>query len=494
MSLGSIQKKDNKSSKTTLKDKTAKGLFWSGLSTGTVQIISMLFGIFLARTLNIEDYGLVAMLQIFQAIAVTIIDSGFSVALVNKKEINQEDYNAVFWFTTIVSVLIYTLLFFSAPLIAEFYGKTELIPLSRVIFLSFVFAGIACVSHTVLFKHLMVKTRAWIDILSVVISGSIGLTLAFKGYGPWALAIQTVLYVSTNSVLKMIVAPWKPSLKFNFTPLKEMFSFSIKLFFTNIVIQVNKNVFTVISGKLFGEWQLGLYAQGEKWMTMGSGILTGMISSVAHPVLVHVREDRERLLGIFRKMIRFAAFVSFPVMLGVGFVAEEFITLVLGSKWLPSVPILQMLCFVGSVLPIWNLYTYIIISYGKSNLFLIGNILQGVLQISSLLITAKWGIYWMVVAFTITYFVGLFFWHYCSHRLIGYKLVSLIYDIVPYLSITLIVFSITHFTTSFMSNIYIVLAVKIILSVFLYTIILWGSNSILFKESLNFIFKKKNIL
>jgi len=476
----------------TLKEKTAKGLLWGGISNGTVLVISQLFGLFLARTLDIKDYGLMAMLQIFSAIANTIIDSGFAAALINKKNAKHEDYNAVFWFTILLSLFIYAILFFAAPWIAQFYGKPELVSLSRVIFLSFLFGGAANTSHTILMKQLKVKERARIDIFSVLLSGSIGLLMALNGFGYWALAAQTLLYVSVNSVFKFIITPWKPTLKMDFSPIKEMFSFSIKLFLTNIIVQVNKNVFTMISGRLFGAEQLGLYSQGEKWMSMASNTLTGMVNAVTHPVLVHVRDERKRLLNVFRKMLRFAAFVSFPVMLGIAFIAEEFIPLALGEKWLPSVPFLQMLCVVGAVWPIWHLYTYVIISHGKSNIFLLGNLLQGVIQIVSLLLVARLGIFWMVIAFIVTYFISLFYWHYYAHKLIGVKVGQVLKDVLPYLAIIMGVFALVWFITYPITNTLLLLICKVVLSAALYGLILWFSGSVIFRESIEMLMKRKN--
>lgn len=476
----------------TLKEKTAKGILWGGVSSGTVQVISALFGLYLARVLDVEDYGLVGMLAIFSAIANTIITSGFTVALVNKKEPTHTDYNAVFWFTTFVSLTVYAILFFSAPFIALFFGRPELIAVGRILFLSFVFGGISSVSHTVMFKELMVKKQARIDISSALISGVVGVLMAFCGMGYWALVTQTIAYVLVNSVIKIIVAPWHPTFRIDFSPLRGMFSFSVKLFLTNIFMQVNRHIFSVILGKMFGEYQLGLYAQGQKWTDMASNTLTGMINSVAHPVLVQIREEKERLLNVFRKMIRFAAFVSFPAMFGLAFIAQEFILVTIGEKWLPSVPILQILCVLGALYPIWHLYTHVLITHGKSNLFLTGNVMQGILQILVLLIIARWGIYWMVVGYVCTYFVSLLYWHYYANRLIGIRFGQLLKDVMPYLGIVAVVFAVVWFATHWIVNPWLLLISKIVLSAGLYCLVLWLSKSVIFRESVDMLLKRKN--
>jgi O-antigen/teichoic acid export membrane protein len=478
----------------TLKDKTARGLFWGGMSNGTVQLISMLFGIYLARTLDIEDYGLVGMLAIFTAIANTIINSGFSVALTNKKDAAQEDYNAVFWFGVIVSAALYIILFASAPLIARFYERPQLVLISRVLFISFLAGGIANVSHTVLYKHLMVKEQARIDIFCVILSGLVGVGMAFSGMAYWALVAQTVVYVCSNSIIKIIVAPWRPSFPVDLRPLKGMLSFSVKLFFTNIFLQINNNVLTLMLGKLFGEGTLGFYSQGNSWTTRCSSVLSGMVNAVSHPVLVQVSDERERLLRVLRKMIRFAAFISFPLMLGLGFVGGEFIPLAIGEKWLPAVPLLQVLCLQGAVAPITLLYTHILYTHGRSDLFLAGNLLQGVLQIALILLLASQGILVMVVAYVAACFLGLGYWHYQVHKMTGLTFMQLMNDVLPYLGITLLVFAAVRAVTLPIENAWLLLAAKIVLSAGGYCLILWKSKSVIFRESVEMLMKRRKEL
>ena len=233
----------------TLKEKTAKGLFWGGLSNGVQQVLNLLFGLILARILTASDYGMVGMLAIFSAIASTIQESGFTAALTNQKEIRHEDYNAVFWFSTLTGVLFYLILFFCAPLIADFYDKPELVGLSRVVFLGFLFGGLGIASNAYLFKSLMVKQKAKIDIIALICSGTVGVTLALNGFAYYGLAIQTTTYIGVGSLLKMYFAPWKPTIQIDFHPLKSMFGFSSKLILTNIFTQISNNVFSVVLGK-----------------------------------------------------------------------------------------------------------------------------------------------------------------------------------------------------------------------------------------------------
>ena len=478
----------------TLKQKTAKGLFWGGISNGAQQLIGLVFGIFMARILDIDDYGLYGMLTIFTAIASTIINSGFSVALTNKQDASHQDYNSVFWFTFFVGLFLYIILFFSAPLIAKFYRTPELVDLSRFLFIGFFISGTGTVFYTVMFKKLMVKQQALIDILALLTAASIGLIAAIKGMVYWALAIQSVVHVSLAAVLRFFIAPWKPTWEFSLTPVKEMFSFSIKMFFTNIFIQINNNIFSVIIGKFFGKEQLGIYSQGPKWMGMGSMFVGGMINHTAQPILVQVNEDRERQVNVIRKMIRFGAFVSFPLLLGLAFIGKEFILIALGEKWTPSIPFLQLFCIWGAFAYLWNLYTNVIFTHGKSGTYMRITIVAGLLQLMAVAASYSYGLFPMAVAYVVMYFAGLMLWQRCVSQLVGLRFRDILKDICPYLGITTGCFLVVWLLTRTIENLYVLLVLKITLSGIFYLLIMKWSNSVIFKESmtylLNFIEKK----
>jgi O-antigen/teichoic acid export membrane protein len=490
----SITEQDNQPQEPTLKEKTAKGFFWGGISSGVQQVLVVVFGIILARTLNPEDYGLVETLAIFTAIANIIINSGFSVALTNKQNATQKDYNAVFWFSFITGLALYSILYFCAPLIAAFYGRPELVTLSRVVFISFFFSGIAIVPYTIMFKGLMVKQQAVINIISVTISGISGITLALKGYSYWALAIQGVLVIVVGACLRLIVSPWRPNLHVDFTPLKEMFSFSSKLFLTNIFQQIQGNIFSVLLFKYYNATQLGYYSQGSKWMNIVSQLITGMFTLVVQPVIVQVNDNKDRQLRIFRKMIRLAAFLVFPAFLGLSFIAKEFVLIAVGEKWFHSVVYLQIMCGWGMVAPFIILYTQLIISRGKSTLFLRGTLIIGCLQIAMLFILFFMNvpILSLVACFVISYCLSLFYWHYCAKNLIGIKLIHLIKDISPYLIISVIAISLTSLLFFYVENIYILFIGKIITVAVIYITTLWFMKSKILLESI--VLLKKRIL
>ena len=328
----------------SLKEKTAKGLFWGGFSNGIQQLLNLFFGIFLARLLNADDYGMVGMLTIFIAVAGTLQESGFTNALTNKREVTHKDYNAVFWFSTLTGITMYILLFLSAPLIADFYDKPELVPLARYLFIGFLISSSATAHNAVLFKNLMVKQKAMSQIIALTLSGIIGVIMAFNGMTYWGIATQSVVYILVVTICFWYFSPWRPTLNIDFRPLKSMFGFSSKILVTNIFTQINNNIFSVLLGKFFSEAEVGYYTQANKWNTMGHSLITGMVSGVAQPVLTEVANDAGRQRNVFRKMLRFTAFISFPAMFGLALIAHELIVISVTDKWLDSVPILQLLC------------------------------------------------------------------------------------------------------------------------------------------------------
>ena len=471
----------------TLKQKTANGLFWGGLNNGIQQLLVLTFGLFGLRLFTADDYGLVALLAIFSAIASTIINSGFSIALTNKQDANHQDYNAVFWFTFFVGLILYIILFFSAPLIAKFYNEPALINLSRVIFISFFIGGIGTVSYTILFKAMKVKQQAIIDIISLLTAVIVGIILAMKGYAYWALAIQSLIYLSLASILRFLIAPWKPTFNINLAPVKPMLAFSYKIFLTNIIAQINNNFLSNIIGKVFNTEQVGIYTQGQKWANMGNQFFSGMINSIAQPVLVQVNNDKDRQISVLRKMIRFGAFISFPTMLGLAFVGREFLMIAGGGdKWITSVPFMQLFCIWNTVTYLLTLFTNIVYTHGKSGIYMRITILTGLLQLLAVLCLYPWGIFSMVSVYVGISFAMLLLWQRCVYKLIGLRLRDIMKDIMPYLGITIACFFIAWVLTINIQNIYLLLILKIVISIILYIFVLKISHSVIFEESVEF--------
>lgn len=471
----------------SLKDKTAKGLLWGGVSNGIQQIIALCFGIFLARILSPEDYGIVGMLAIFTGFANTIQEGGFIAALTNRKDIKHEDYNSVFWFNIISGCIMYILLFFSAPLIVSFFDEPKLLWVSRIVFLSFLFGSFSTAQGAFLFRNLMVKERAKIDILSLLLSNTASLIMALNGMAYWGIAIQTALYIALGTIFRWYYSPWRPTFSFDIKPLKEMFPFSVKLLLTGLFSQITMNIFSVLLGKFYSAQQVGYYSQGNKWVNMGGGLINNTLTGIAQPVFSRVTTEKERQVQILRKIIRFTVFISFPIMFGLALIAKELILITVTEKWLQSVPIVQILCVWGGFAPICELYKSVVISHGRSDLYLFSNIIFGIFQLLLLILLLPYGILWMMITYVGAYFCWLISWHIIVYKLIGLSLKDVTKDISPYLFVTLCVLSVSYLVSSQFVDIYIQIILKIILAIILYVSILWYSNSKIFKESICFL-------
>jgi O-antigen/teichoic acid export membrane protein len=488
----SITEQDTQPQEPTLKEKTAKGLFWGGISNGIQQVLGVAIGILLLKYLTPGDYGMIGLLSIFLAIANTIQESGFTAALTNRTIFKEEDYNAVFWFSIIISCIIYIILYFSAPLIASFFDQPELILLSRFVFLSFIASSIGIAHNAILFRNLMVKEKAKIDIISIAVSGIVGVYLAINGYRYWALAWQTVCFASLGTILRWYFSPWKPVFSFTFKPIKEMFNFSVKLLFSQIIGHIQYHMFSILLGKYYAETtEVGYYSQGLKWSTMGSQVIVGMVNSVAQPTFFKIKNDKERQIQMFRKLVRFISFISFPLMFGIAFVCKEFILLI-NDAWLPCIPILQLYAIWGGFAGIYVLYAQFAISHGRSAFYFWHTLCYAIIQTGAVFIALPFGINWMAFAAVSVLFLFLLIWHIYISRFTSLRLVEVIKDILPYFGLTCIVFGIVYMITKSIQPTSLLFASKVILSVVLYLVFMKISNSTVFKESL--IFLRENFM
>lgn len=504
----------------TLKEKTAKGLFWGGLSSTVQQLLGIVFGIILARRLNQSDFGMIAMITIFQLIGNDLQNSGFKVALANLRQPTDRDYNSVFWFNILMGGSLYVLLFFLAPFIADFYHIPSLTSLARYAFLSIVFASFGTAQSAWLFKNLHAKQQAKAGMMAVLISSSVAVVMAYMGFAYWALATQTNLYILLCTLLYWHYSPWRPTVaaaqrsKFKSptgvqgeksnvqnpsddsialsTPLNpsqplstepqalsqphhrclstfidvlrpalRMFRFSVKLLISQVLTDINNNVLNILLGRFYGRHDTGNYNQAFQWSTKGSNIIQSMVQQVAQPVLVSIDNEHERQLHVLRKMMRFAAFLSFPLLFGLSLVSHEFIVTLLGEKWAQSAHYLRLLAVASAFLPLSTLLANVVITKGRSNIFMYVNLALAICQTAAMLTIYHFQIslplregagvgslYTMVLAFVALTILWFFIWAYFAQRLAGYRFTMLLRDVLPFLLTAAAVM----LTTSFIST------------------------------------------
>lgn len=474
----------------TLKQKAAKGLLWGILNNGTVQLLGALFGILLLQRLAPSDYGKIAMLLVFANIASTLQESGFTAALCNKKAPTHRDFNAVFWFNIGVSALLYLTLYLAAPLIAAFYDDPDLIPLSRFLFLGFFISSWGTVQRAYLFIHLMNKQSCIIAILALLISGTTGVALAYQGMAYWALAAQNVVFILCVALLNWYYSPWRPSLHIDLRPAWEMFGFSSKLLLTYLFNNLNAHAFGVLLGKFYGDHQAGIYSNARKWDDMCINTINGMVTGVAQPVLTQVRDDQERYRQVFRKMLRFVSFISFPCMLGMGLIAKEFLLIVGGEKWVESAMLLSMLSVYGAFYPITTLYSNLTISQGRSSINFWCTVSICVIIWAGLIALHPYGIRAMVLFFIIVNILWLLVWQSFAWHLIRLRLRDVVRDVAPFFLFSVLVMAVSWGVTRPVGNIWLMLIAKVVVAAVLYVGILWICGAKILRESLQYLIKK----
>ena len=470
-----------------LKEKAARGFLWGGLNNGAVQVLGALFGIFLLRLLSPSDYGKIAMLTVFANLASTLQESGFMAALCNLKNPTHRDYNAVFWFNIMMGGSLYVLLYLCAPLIADFYHDADLLWLSRYMFLGFFITSFGTVQRAWLFRNMMNKQTCIIAIVSLVVSNVVGILMAWLGYAFWGLATQSLLFVSCMVLMNWYYSPWRPSLHIDLRPAWQMFGFSSRLLLTNVVNTLSSNAFSFLLGKFYGAHSAGVYGNARKWDDMCSSSINGMLTGVAQPVMAQVRDNRERSRQVFRKMLRFVSFVSFPCMFGIGLISRAFLLIFTGPKWEESAYLLSLLSIYGAVFPLLTLYGQMVISQGKSNINMYSTMALSSLILLGLVLLHSYGLYVMVFYFIGINVAWLFVWQYFAYRLIGLRLWEALSDVLPFLLLSAACMALTWWITRPIESLWLLLLAKVVLAAVFYVTAIWISGARIMRESVDYL-------
>lgn len=350
-----------------LKSLTTRTLKWNVIDRVASQVLYAVTGIVLARLLSVADFGLVGAVLIFQAFASLLVDSGFSSALIQRKSPSQTDYSTVFWFNIGIAVALYTLLFACAPLIADmFQGDRRLIPLSRVMFLSFIINGITIVQVNRLMKRMDVKMVAVSNSLGLVAGGVCGIVLALMGFGAWAIVWQTIATAAVKAIVLWTTQKWWPSAVFSLKALKGFFGIGSRMMLTSFLNTLFLNIYSFFIGNRVGMTALGYYTQSDKWSKMGIMSFSQVLTSSFLPTLSAVQDDKERFQRICSKMNRFTAYLLFPSIFGLMLIATPLFHVLFGTKWDPSIVLFQQLLVRGIFLILCGLYNNFMLSLGHA--------------------------------------------------------------------------------------------------------------------------------
>lgn len=428
-----------------LKHKTLKALYWSGIDSFGVYFLKFGFSIAIARILSPEDYGLIGMIAIFIGIARMVSGSGFSMALIQKKEAAQEDFSTIFFFNVFIALLMYILFFFTAGQVASFFNELRLVPVIRTAGLGFVIGSFGTVQLTVLSKKLNFKAQAKINAVSVVISGITGVVLAYAGFNVWALIFQTLLGQLIVTIYYWSLKEWRPSLTFSFKSFKELYRYGYKIFLQGLANTIFENIYLPIIGKKFSTGELGLYTRGRRFFDVFVKQFTIAYGRVMFPAFSSIQDEKERFAHVYRKTSGLLVFFIFPFMMILIVTAEPFVAVVLTEKWLPAVPFMKLFYLEGFFFPLYMLNLNIFNAVGKSEMSLKVEILKKVLLLISIFAAIRYGIQGLIIGQLVSSFVVFIIAGYLVGREINFALTRQLARIAPVGLITLLSFMVCNF-------------------------------------------------
>ena len=474
-----------------LKTKMLKALTWVSIDKFGQQLAQLFIGIILARLLTPHDYGLIGVLMIFIALSSVMIDGGFGQALIRKQDATPTDFSTIFYLNLSISVLLYIILFFSAPLIASFFSQPQLVKISRVLFLTILFYAIYFVQYVVLNKKLDFRTLALINISSVVISGTLGIVLAFNGYGVWALVWQQIASQLIRAILFPILVHWRPIRHFSFQVIKDFWNFSIHMLGSTSLNVIFNHIYTILLGRFYPFQQVGYYAQANKLNETVNTASQQILLSGTYPLLVQIQDDTERLTRIFRKLTKSVSLLVFPLTIVLISIAKPFILVLIKEQWLSSVILFQLLLAANIFGPLYSLNISVLNARGESKKTLRIELIKKALILISVGLCFQYGISRMLIGLIIATYLSYFISIVYIRKILDLKLRSQFSDILPNLALSILLGGITAvFAYLSISSNLLLVSIQITSAGIMYLLMVRFIYPEIFFNALNFIREK----
>lgn len=424
---------------TSLKDKTISGLFWSFVEVFANQGITFLIGIFLARLLTPEDFGLIGMIMIFIAVSESLVNSGFNSALIRKLDCTNDDYSTIFYFNIFIGLILFSLLYFSSSFISVFFEKPELESIIKVFSIVIVIDSFSIIQRTILTKKINFKLQSKISIIGSIFSGILSLFLAYRGFGVWSLVFLRISNRFIITLLLWVKNDWKPILVFSLKSFNELFGFGSKLMISSLIDTLFKNFYYVVIGKFYSAQSLGFFTKAQEFSKIPSQGITAIIGRVSYPILSSLREDRLALKRNYKILIRSSMLITFLLMMCLAAVAKPLVLTLIGEKWIDSIIYLQLLCFVGMLYPLHALNLNMLQVSGRSDLFLKLEIIKKILAVPILVVGVFFGVESMIIGMILSSIVSFYINSYWSGKFINYAIFEQIRDILPSFAFSLLI-------------------------------------------------------
>lgn len=420
----------------SLKNKALRGAGWSFIDSISGQGLSFLVGIILARLLSPSEYGLIGIIMIFIAISNSVVDSGFSSALIRKKDADELDLSTGFFTNLIISIFLFLLLFSLAPFFSSFFQEPQLIPLIRVMGLSIVINAFCLIQRTVLVKAIDFKTQTFASVFSSLVSGILGIVMAVKGFGVWSLVSQHLCRQLVNTSSLWFLSRWRPIFSFSISRFVKMWSYGWKLLVSGLIDTTWNEMYQVVIGKVYSPSALGLYTRSKQFTDIFSSNLTNTVQRVSFPVLSKMQDDREAMKDGYKKLIKLTVLITFSLMLGLSASAKPMILCLLGPKWIDCVTMIQIICFYKMLYPLHSINLNMLQVEGRSDLFLKLEVIKKIIALFPIFLGIFIGIYWMLCGSILTGIISYYINAYYSGKTMNYSFMEQVRDIMPALIIS----------------------------------------------------------
>ena len=469
-----------------LKSKTLNGLVWAFFDAIGLQGIQFIVVLVLARLLSPSEFGIIAMLTIFTSIAYSLIDSGFSTAIIQKKNATVIDETSVFHFNIFIGLITTLLFWFAAPWIASFYNEPDLTLLARVLSITLFIDSLGIIHYTLMKKSIDFKKLTKIGVIASIFSGAIGITMAYNDFGVWSLVGFTISNKLFRLILYWVLNRWRPGLIFSISSLRSMFSYGSNIVLVGLMNTFFNHLYSLVIGKFFSAAELGYYSRAKSLQQVFVQNISGIVSRVTFSVYSEIQDDKIRLKRGSKKIIASVALITFPIMMGLYVVSKPLIVVLLTVKWLASVPYLQLLCGIGLIAPLNTINLNVLKAIGLSGLLFRLELFKKALIIIAILFTYQSGIKIMIigqfVVYLLSYFLNL---HYIS-KLIGYHKFEQIKDIFPnFILAGIMAYGIHLFTFFQIDNQFILLLIQVISAIIFYILLCFVFKVPSFFELLN---------
>ncbi len=432
----------------SLSEKSLSGILWVFADKLGSSSINFLITIVLARLLAPEHFGLVAMVMVFFELSSVFVESGFSTALIRQKEISEADKSTTFIFNLITAVALYVVLFFCAPLIAGFFDQPMLTWIVRVMGLNLIVEALAIVQGSTLTQQIDFKTQTKARFGAVVLSGIAGVALAFQGFGVWALVVRILVMALLQTAFLWKLNPWKPSFVFSRESFRRLFGFGSKILSAALLDKFFSHIYKLVIGKFFAAASLGFYTQAGNFSNMVINTLFRTVQSVTYPVLSKLQDDRPRLKEGYRKILMLSSFVIFPAMTLLGVLAKPTLLVLVGEKWLPSVPFLQLLCLAGATYHFTTVNLNMLLVLGRSDLSLKLEVVKKIVIGIAIVVGLPFGIYGLVIGEVIATYINMTINAYYSKKFLAYSFPEQLLDVAPTLSISIMTGALVYLLSS----------------------------------------------